>query len=72
MNAKQRKAKTKRAADHVAGQSSRKQVAVKRSVGKSGKPLKARMERRGYVPNGRGGWRRLAKPDLPEDTLDKD
>jgi hypothetical protein len=61
MNKRQRREKRKAAQAHVARQADRKREAVA-----SGQP-----EARGYVSNGRGGWRPLGKLRNLKITIDK-
>lgn len=56
MNNKQRKRKSKAARMHVVRQGQRKAAALE-DAAKNEKGFVRSMEAKGYVPNGRGGWR---------------
>lgn len=64
MKARQREAKREQAKDHQQRAQKRLEKALRDSQAlvkaKGGRSLEDQMERNGYVPNGKGGWRRLA------------
>jgi NADH:ubiquinone oxidoreductase subunit E len=78
MKHKQRKRKAKLAKEHAARQAERKRAAiieVTEELQRSKKQISMKrmadlMQVRGYVPNGRGGWRPLHTINQP-DTISK-
>lgn len=81
MNRRQRESKIRAATAHKRKQKQRKQAAIQRVMDmlkqskKRGtqKQITDGMKTEGYIPNGRGGWRRLSKKarDPKNPTLSK-
>lgn len=82
MNRKQRKQRRRRASEHSQHKFDVKSYALWESMciakdgsklkrQRTGEALRKAMEERGYVPNGKGGWRKLQALRSEASTLDK-